>query len=159
MLFDKFKAKNKRNNTECTNYYDKEFFNDINLLHSGVTDGHLFEKRVAFILMMRNYINVELTSKSGDYGVDILAEKDGIKYAVQCKFYSAPVGVKAVQEASSGKSFYAAHVAVVATNSTFTANAKVLADKDAVVLWDGEILEQWYKDTYRDYDDPNEIPF
>ncbi len=46
--------------------------------------------------------SVEVTRGSGDYGVDVLAEKEGVTYAVQCKRYDGPVGVKAVQEAYAG---------------------------------------------------------
>ena len=45
--------------------------------------------------------------------IEIIAEKDGMKYAVQCKHYSSNVGNHAVQEAFSGKSIYHADVAVV----------------------------------------------
>ena len=45
--------------------------------------------------------------------IEIIAEKNGMKYAVQCKHYSSNVGNHAVQEAFSGKSIYNADVAVV----------------------------------------------
>ena len=62
-------------------------------------EGHEFEYYCAELLKKCGFQGVEVTKGSGDYGVDILAEKEGVTYAIQCKCYTAPVGVKAVQEA------------------------------------------------------------
>ena len=72
--------------------------------------------------------------------------KGDIKYAIQCKFYSSPVGVSSVQEISAGKEFYNCHVAVVMTNSTFTKNATELAQKTKVLLWDVNKINQLIKE-------------
>ena len=106
-----------------------------------VRDGYEFEEYMAGLLARNGFSNVSTTKKSGDYGVDILAEKDGYRYAVQCKLYSQPVGLTAVQEVFAGKKYYNCHVAVVATNNTFTANAIELASKTGSVLWDGNIIK------------------
>ncbi len=105
-------------------------------------DGYAFEEYTANLLKKLNYTNVSVTSSSNDYGIDVLAEKNGIKYAIQCKLYSQPVGNKAVQEAFSGKNFYNCHIAVVLTNNTFTENAKNLAKSNGVLLWDKDILQK-----------------
>ena len=39
-----------------------------------------------------------MTQGSHDYGGDIIAIKDQIKYVIQCKKYSSPVGIDAVQQ-------------------------------------------------------------
>lgn len=106
-------------------------------------EGHDFEYFCADILRQNGYINVDVTRGSGDQGIDILAEKDGIKYGIQCKCYSSDIGNKAVQEAFSGKTFYGCHVAVVLTNRHFTKSAKELADSNHVLLWDREKLESF----------------
>lgn len=95
-----------------------------------------FEELCAELLRANGYSDVEITPGSGDQGIDIVAEKDFIKYGFQCKCYSAPVGNKAVQEAFTGKSFYRCHIAIVLTNNRFTSAARELADKTGVVLWD-----------------------
>lgn len=100
------------------------------------TDGWQFEQYCADILQKIGYTNVKVTSGSGDYGIDILAEHDGVTYAIQCKCYSHPVGNKAVQEAFSGKEFYKRMVGVVMTNSTFTQAAVKTATETRVLLWD-----------------------
>ena len=68
-------------------------------------EGHDFEVYCAELLKRRGFQEVEITKGSGDYGVDILAEKEGVTYAIQCKRYTAPVGVKAVQEADAGRDY------------------------------------------------------
>ena len=58
-----------------------------------------YESFVAKYLRQHGYHNVSVTKASGDYGVDVIAHKKGKKYAVQCKYYTKPVGISAVQEA------------------------------------------------------------
>lgn len=98
--------------------------------------GEEFEEFCADILRGNGYTNVEVTKASGDHGIDVLATKDGLKYAIQCKRYSKPVGNKAVQEAYSGKAIYKADVAVVMSNMDFTSQAIDDARKLGVELWD-----------------------
>ncbi len=107
-----------------------------------VMEGHDFERFCADILYKNGFENVDVTKGSGDQGVDIIAYKDGIKYGIQCKCYSADVGNKAVQEAYSGRAFYNCHVGVVLTNRFFTHSATELARKNGVILWDrSKLLE------------------
>ena len=97
--------------------------------------GEEFEEFCANILRGNGYTNVEVTKASGDHGIDVLASKDNVKYAIQCKRYSKPVGNKAVQEAYSGKDIYKADVAVVMSNMDFTPQAIEDARKLNVELW------------------------
>ena len=108
--------------------------------HRIVTDGYDFEEYTAELLKKNHYNSVEVTKKSNDYGADVIAEKDHIKYVFQCKYYKSQVGIDAVQQIYAAKGFYNAHVAVVVTNSVFTKAAKVLSKELNVVLWDCETL-------------------
>lgn len=78
--------------------------------------------------------NVSRTPTTGDQGVDLIVTKNNIKIAVQCKFYSKPVGNKAVQEVIAGKDFYECEYACVVSNNTFTTAAKKLASVSNVKL-------------------------
>ena len=100
-------------------------------------EGHEFERFCANLLKQKGFVDVEVTKGSGDYGVDILAEKDGVTYAIQCKRYTAPVGVKAVQEAYAGRDYYDRMVGAVMTNQYFTTPAVEAAKKLKILLWDG----------------------
>ena len=108
-------------------------------------DGHDFEYFCADLLRKDGFSEVNVTRGSGDQGVDILATKGGIKYAIQCKNYSSAVGNKPVQEVSAGRIFYNCHVGVVLTNSTFTQGAISLANATGVLLWDRNVLSQLMK--------------
>ena len=69
-------------------------------------NGHKFEYKCARMLRRKGFHHVVVTKKSGDQGVDIIAYKHFSKYAVQCKYYSYPVGNKAVQEVYAGGKCY-----------------------------------------------------
>ena len=104
-------------------------------------EGHEFEYYCAELLKKCGFQEVQVTRGSGDYGIDVLAEKDGITYAIQCKCYTAPVGVKAVQEAYAGRDYYDRMVGVVLTNQYFTQPAVEAARKLKILLWDRGYLE------------------
>lgn len=104
-------------------------------------EGHEFEYFCADLLRNHGFDEVEVTKGSGDYGIDILAEKDGVTYAVQCKRYAAPVGVKAIQEAYAGRDYYDRMVGAVMTNQYFTTPAVEAAKKLKILLWDGGYIE------------------
>ncbi len=104
-------------------------------------EGHEFERYCAELLEGNGFQEVEVTKGSGDYGVDILAEKDGITYAIQCKRYTGPVGVAAVQQAYAGRDYYDRMVGAVLTNQYFTAPAVEAARKLKILLWDRGYME------------------
>lgn len=99
-------------------------------------DGHDFEFFCADLLRAQGFIDVEVTRGSGDFGVDILAEKDGVTYAVQCKRYNGPVGVEAVLRTYGGLAYYERMVGAVMTNQYFTSPAVEAAKKLHILLWD-----------------------
>ena len=104
--------------------------------------GPQFESFCSFLLISNGFKHVEVTKTSGDHGIDILAEKDGITYAIQCKCYSNNVGNDAVQQALAGKQFYKRDIAVVLTNQYFTPQAKEEASVFGVKLWDRNKLDE-----------------
>lgn len=104
--------------------------------------GHQFEHFCADILRKNGFENVEVTQGSGDHGIDILAEKDDITYAIQCKRYDKPIGNDAVQQAIAGKGFYHRDIAVVMTNRNFTPQAIEEAKALGVKLWDRDRLNK-----------------
>jgi HJR/Mrr/RecB family endonuclease len=106
-------------------------------------EGHDFELFCARLLTKNGFENVLVTQGSGDQGVDILAEKDDIRYAIQCKNYAPKLGNGPVQEIYAGKVFYHCHVGVVMTNTTFTQSAQDLAEATNVILWDRDRLQEF----------------
>ncbi len=104
-------------------------------------EGHDFEYYCADLLRQCGFSDVEVTRGSGDFGADILCERDGITYAVQCKCYDSLVGVHAVQEVYAGCAYYDRMVGVVMTNRYFTQPAKTMARKLHVLLWDRDWID------------------
>lgn len=127
---------------EIEPYCSAEDLVELDLYDIDEFSGEEFEEFCAELLQEIGFENVRLTPHSGDQGVDILAEKQGVKYAFQCKNYSSPLGNKPVQEVNAGKSFYKCHVGVVITNSCFTPGAVALAEATGVLLWDRKIIEE-----------------
>ena len=104
-------------------------------------DGLDFEYYCADLLAENGFVDVQVTRSSGDYGIDILAEKEGVTYAIQCKRYTGLVGVKAVQEAYAGRDYYDRMVGAVLTNQYFTKSAVQAARKLKILLWDRDYLQ------------------
>ena len=115
-------------------------FSDLQCINYDTMEGHDFEYFCANVLRANGFTDVKVTQGSGDQGVDVLARKDGIKYAIQCKCYSGSIGNAAVQEALAGKAYYDCHVAAVMTNRYFTTSAQDLAEKSGVLLWNRDKL-------------------
>lgn len=125
---------------------------EINIIYpnfnidKSIKNGFEFEQFVSELLLLNEFYNVEVTSSSGDQGVDIVAEtSDGVRYGFQTKFYTSSVGNDAVQQIIAGKKFYNLDVGVVLTNSTFTSSAITLAETDRILLWDKDKLHQLMK--------------
>lgn len=106
-------------------------------------DGREFELFTGKLFNAIGYTNVTVTQSSCDFGADVIAEKDDVKFAIQCKRYGSPVGVSAVQEVIASKSLHDCHVACILTNNTFTPAAEELARKNLVILWGGNKLKEF----------------
>lgn len=90
--------------------------------------------------------NLKSTEGSGDFGIDVIAEKAGVRYGIQCKKYSGTVGWHAVEEAKAGAEYWECQRAVVLTNSNFSRQALEGAAKIGVELWDGQKLSSILND-------------
>jgi restriction system protein len=105
-----------------------------------VMDGPTVERRLAVLFRQRGY-RVEATgSAGGDFGCDLLIMRGDERAVVQAKRWQKAVGVKAVQEATAARAYYAANRAYVVTNAAFTPQARKLAAANGVELWGREDL-------------------
>lgn len=105
-------------------------------------EGHDFEEYCAELLRNNGFVDVIVTKGSGDFGLDILCEKEGVTYGIQCKRYDKPIGVFAVQQAYAGKDYYGRMVGAVMTNQYFTEAAVKAAKKLNIMLWDRGYLDE-----------------
>lgn len=112
---------------------------EANIEQTDNMDGIGFEEFVALIFTDLGY-SAQTTKKTGDFGVDIILEKDFEKIIVQTKRYAKKVSVSAVQEITTARNYYHVHNAWVVTNNYFTAPAVQLAEANGVKLIDREQL-------------------
>jgi hypothetical protein len=140
-LFDEFrrrvqKAVEKEDllNNDYDDVEDRLTIVDIDLM-SGVE----FENLLCSFFTNQGY-ECSTTKASGDQGIDLIAEKDGVVIAIQAKCYTGTVGNHAVMEAFAGMKYYKANRCMVITNSTFSKSAIDLAQANGVILWDRQIL-------------------
>ena len=103
-------------------------------------DGWEFEKYSGELLKMTGFKNVIITKGSGDFGADIVAEKDNDKYAFQCKRFSSAVGPKTIGEVLRGMNKYKCNKGVIITNNYFTKQAIQEAKVSNIELWDRDKL-------------------
>ena len=132
-------------------YFGSKEFDTANVKYENADydtmSGIEFENYIAFVLFKNGFIHIKTTPASGDHGIDLIAEKDGITYAIQCKCYSSNIGNAAVQQAYSGRGIYKKDIAVVITNQYFTTQAKEDAAAVGVKLWDRDKLQQMIDST------------
>ena len=136
--FDEAETNDLRNNVFSPKLI--EINNDISNIDG--MEGHEFEYYCAGLLEHNGFSKVSVTPGSGAQGVDIVAIKDGMRYAIQCKNYATPLSNKPIQEVFAGKTFYDCQIGVVMTNSTFTSGAIALAKATGILLWDRTVVQQ-----------------
>lgn len=105
-------------------------------------DGREFETQVAELLELLGYEDVEQTSYY-DKGADILATKDGLRFAVQVKRWSHPVDQGSVMQLVNGVRQYGCDRGLLVTNSYLTEPAVRTATAWSVEVWDRQILADY----------------
>lgn len=116
-------------------------------------DGHQFEYACADILKANGYKHVKVTRGSGDFGVDVIAEKDKVRYAIQCKRYNHKLDNTPIQEVVGGLAYYQCDKGAVITNQYFTEPAKQLAQVNDIELLDRDTLSHMVDKTEKSFDD------
>ena len=101
--------------------------------------GREFEERLGLLFADLGY-EVVRTRQTGDFGADLLLEREEGRVVVQAKRYGAKVGIKAVQQVIGATRYYDAAHALVVTNSTCTPAAATLAEAHGVELVERESL-------------------
>lgn len=112
-------------------------------------NGYEFERYISLLLNSRGFKS-QVTKERGDFGVDVLADKDNIKFAIQVKRQSNKVSQSAIREVVAGQSYYNCEKTIVITNSYFTESAKTLArvnnceliNRDSLAVWIYEFQEK-----------------
>ena len=103
-----------------------------------------FERYIAVLLKNRGFTNVKLTELY-DWGVDIIAHKDGVRWGIQTKRSSGLVKVAAVRQVVAGLNKYSCERGMVVTNGTFSRPAVEIAKVNKCVLIDRDMLVKMQK--------------
>lgn len=128
---------------------DKETIEEIRRADTGLQNNfqHLspfeFEEFVADLFNEMGY-NARATSKSADYGVDVIAENGAERVAIQVKRHqpSNKVGAPTVQKTLGSRYKADADMTVIVTTSHFTGPAFEQARDAPIELWDKEKLHR-----------------
>ncbi|HEX4796236.1 MAG TPA: restriction endonuclease [Humisphaera sp.] len=104
--------------------------------------GAQFETFVAALLQQRGYVT-KMVGGANDKGVDLIAEKDGVRYAVQCKRYASKLSRSAVSDCVAGMRLYDCGRSMVVTNSGFHHGAVQLAAANDCILAGRPTLLTW----------------
>jgi len=101
-----------------------------------------FEEFIAKLFRKMGY-SVETTSKSKDFGADIIAKKDDETVAIQVKKNAVGnnVGAPVIQQTLGSMWKFKADKSIVITTSDFTVQAEEQARGAPVELWNRKILE------------------
>ena len=106
-------------------------------------EGYEFEEYLKTLFFYEGFAS-ETTTKSKDYGADIILTTQTEKIIVQAKRYSKTVGAKSVQEIMGAINHYKATGAMVVTNSYFSQAAETLARENNIRLIDRDELIEIY---------------
>lgn len=101
-----------------------------------------FEHYVAKLLAKQGYKHISLTERY-DYGIDIIAEKDDIKWGIQVKRHTGLVKALAVRQAVTALKKYGCDRAMVISNSKFSRVAVELARTNDCILVERSKLVSW----------------
>ena len=127
-------------------WYKKEEIEPLKKVRLGLEDnfGNMtpfdFEHFIAKLLTEMGY-KTQVTKKTGDYGVDIIAIKNGTRTAVQCKKNHEDnfVGNRQIAQLLGSFQFYNADRGIFVTTSYFS--------KPAIQQANGASVDLWNKDT------------
>ena len=112
----------------------------------GLMTGTEFELFVAEVYRRQGFV-VQLTSHSGDEGIDIIMTDDKRKVAVQCKRQAKPVAQRALRELLGSMVHAGSDHAMFVTNNTYTKQATSFASANDIELVDGDKLLQLARST------------
>ncbi len=106
---------------------------DSNKKFNNYKKGINFEYECKQILNKKGW-KVEETSSTGDQGVDLIASIENFRLCIQCKNHIKPIGNRAVQEISAGKTYWKGTHAILISKSGFTNSAFKLAEANDIIL-------------------------
>ena len=99
-----------------------------------------FEEWTESLFKALDFQNVVLTPQSGDKGLDLIAEKDGKKIAVQCKKFKGVVGTPIIQAFAGALQTADIDKGYFITTGTYSLDAEKMAQDLPIELYDRNSL-------------------
>lgn len=99
-----------------------------------------FEEWPESLFKTLDFQNVVLTPQSGDKGLDLIAEKDGKKIAVQCKKFKGVVGTPVIQAFAGALQTANIDKGYFITTGTYSLDAEKMAQDLPIELYDRNSL-------------------
>ena len=99
-----------------------------------------FEEWTESLFKTLDFQNVVLTPQSGDKGLDLIAEKDGKKIAVQCKKFKGVVGTPVIQAFAGALQTANIDKGYFITTGTYSLDAEKIAQDLPIELYDRNSL-------------------
>jgi hypothetical protein len=110
-----------------------------------LVDPFEFEKLVAKLFRRMGY-TANVTSKTGDFGIDVIAKRENDIIAIQAKKYSLGnnIGNRTVQGLLGAMSYkdYNANKGIIVATSDFTVQAFEQAQENPIELWNQQYLNK-----------------
>lgn len=121
--------------------------NDVDRLND-----YLFEAYIGALYEKQGY-KVQITPRSGDKGIDVLAFKNGTNYAIQCKHSKNNIGQECMSEVLSGAKYYEtihgkSFIPLTWTNSHYSSSAIDFARTIDIKCCDRDDLMQWVENNF-----------
>lgn len=140
-----FKSKNRIGHIQTINHIPNNISNiKSNISYIDHMSGRDFEKYLEQLFIRLGYsvnrVGTSWYDHRGDFGADLIVEKEGVKTAIQAKCYSNYVGINSIREVLGAVNYYQCQKAMVVTNSYFTSDAQTQAKVSNVELWNRDEL-------------------
>jgi hypothetical protein len=105
-------------------------------------DENTFEKYCIKLFGLNDFVNVRSAKANSNKGIDIIAEKSRKSYGIKCVLANKDTNVDAdsIRQAISGSKYFCCDNVAIITNRDFTLNAKSLAQKENIILWNRQEL-------------------
>lgn len=133
VVLKKVSAKNADSKTEQIQYEKKVQSTNIEKVDS--MSGREFESFLNSLFQKQDY-TVERPQYVGDYGVDFILSRGGLRIVVQAKCYGGRVEESSLRQLVQGKAKYSADEAWCVTNNFFTDAATSFANQNNIKLID-----------------------
>lgn len=119
----------------------------INIYSVDKMTGCQFEKYLVKLFTNLGYqvdnVGTDWYDHRGDFGADLITQKDGIKTAIQAKCYNNLAGIDSVRQVIGARDYYKCQKAAVVTNNYFTNDAQIQAKESGVILIDRDKLMEF----------------